>query len=150
MKKNDHSIWTIAFTLLFSAILAIPVYAQDQPMRSREIIEKGTFVEVTGSLRLMGGEWFLSVDQVLYQLYTAPLEFRMEWDFTMEEHKQVAVTGFYYSQDGDPAGVIAVSTITMDGKEFRFREDDGTPRWRGRGAGTTPGDGTRSGRGPGS
>lgn len=150
MKKNNHNIWTIAFTLLLSAILTIPAYAQNQPMRSREIVENGTFVEVTGNLRHMGGEWFLSVDQVLHQLYTAPSLYREEWGATMEEHKQATVTGFYYSPEGDPAGVIAVSTITMDGKQFRFREDDGTPRWRGRGAGTTPGDGTRSGRGPGS
>jgi len=150
MKKTDHSIWKLALVLFFSTILAIPAYAQDQPMRSREIVEKGTFVEVTGNLRQMGGEWFLSVDQVLHQLYTAPLLYREEWGVTMEEHKEATVTGFYYSPDGDPAGVIAVSTITLDGKEFRFRDDEGTPRWRGRGAGTTPGDGTRSGRGPGS
>lgn len=150
MKKTDHSIWKLALALFFSTILAIPAYAQDQPMRSREIVEKGTFVEVTGNLRQMGGEWFLSVDQVLHQLYTAPLLYREEWGVTMEEHKEATVTGFYYSPDGDPAGVIAVSTITLDGKEFRFRDDEGTPRWRGRGAGTTPGDGTRSGRGPGS
>lgn len=150
MKNNDHSILKLALVLFFSTILAIPAYAQDQPMRSREIVEKGTFVEVTGNLRQMGGEWFLSVDQVLHQLYTAPLLYREEWGVTMEEHKEATVTGFYYSPDGDPAGVIAVSTITLDGKEFRFRDDEGTPRWRGRGAGTTPGDGTRSGRGPGS
>jgi len=150
MKKNDHSICTFAIALLLSCILAIPAFAQDQPMRSREIIEKGTFVEITGSLRHMGGEWFLAADQVLHQLYTAPPELREEWGVPMEANKQATVTGFFYSPEGDPAGVIAVSTIAMDGKEFRFREDDGTPRWRGRGAGTTPGDGTRSGRGPGS
>ena len=150
MTKNDHSILKLALVLFFSVILAIPAYAQDQPMRSREIVENGTFVEVTGNLRQMGGEWFLAVDQVLHQLYTAPLLYREEWGVTMEEHKEATVTGFFYSPDGDPAGVIAVSTITLDGKEFRFRDDEGTPRWRGRGAGTTPGDGTRSGRGPGS
>jgi len=148
MKKNDLSIPTLALMLLLSAILVIPAYAQDQPMRSREIIDKGTFVEATGNLRHMGGEWFLAVDQVLHQLYTAPPELRKEWDVPMEEQKQATVTGFFYSPDGGPAGVIAVSTITLNGKEFWFREDDGTPRWRGRGAGTTPGDGTRSGRGP--
>jgi len=148
MKKNNHSIWKIAFVLLFSAILAIPAYAQNQPMRSREIVEKGTFVEVTGELRLMAEEWFLSVDQVLHQLHVAPLLYREEWGVTMEEHKEATVTGFFYSPEGDPAGVIAVSTMILDGEKFRFREDDGTPRWRGRGAGTTPGDGSRSGRGP--
>ena len=150
MKKNDLSIPALALTLLLSAILVIPVYAQDQPMRSREIIDNGTFVEVTGNLRHMGGEWFLAVDQVLHQLYTAPPELRQEWGVPLEEQKHASVTGFFYSPDGDPAGVIAVSTITIDSKQYRFREDDGTPRWRGRGAGTTPGDGTRSGRGPGS
>jgi len=82
MKKNNHSIWTLALALLISSIVAIPAFlqasapelntaaapesqsSQDQPMRSREIIEKGTFVEITGSLRHMGGEWFLAADQV--------------------------------------------------------------------------------------
>lgn len=149
MKKNHHSILKLTIVLLFLVLLAIPAYAQDQPMRSREIIDNGTFVEISGNLRHMGREWFLAVDHVLHSLYTAPAELREEWGIPMEEHKKVTVTGFYYSPDGDPAGVIAVSKITLDGKEFRLREDDGTPRWRGRGAGTTPGDGTRSGRGGG-
>ncbi len=109
-----------------------------QPMRSRQIIEEGTMVEVTGMLRKMGGGWFIAVDQALHQLYTAPADFKEQSGISLKEGEQAVVTGFYHAEEGEVTGIIAVSTITTDGKEYRFREDDGTPMWRGRGSGGSP------------
>ena len=107
-------------------------------MRSRKIIEEGIQVEVEGMLRKMGGGWYIAVDQVLHQMLMAPDDFRQKTGFSPQEGKQAKVTGFFYAEEGEMTGNIAISTITVDGKEYRFREDDGTPLWRGRGSGGSP------------
>ena len=109
-----------------------------QPMRSRQIIENGTMVEVTGMLKKMGGGWFIAVDQALHQLYTAPSEFKEQRNISLKEGEHAVITGFYHAEEGEVTGIIAVCTITMNGNEIRFREDDGTPKWRGRGSGGSP------------
>jgi len=155
MKKNKYLLLTLTIILAMSFVpwqtSAYPTFSDSvdleiapqevmaqQPMRSRQIIENGTMVEVTGLLKKMGGGWFIAVDQALHQLYTAPSDFKEQRNISLKEGEQVVITGFYHAEEGEVTGIIAVCTITTNGKEIRFREDDGSPMWRGRGSGGSP------------
>ena len=114
----------------------LQVTQAQQPMRSRQIIEEGTRVEVAGMLKRMATDgWYFAVDQVLHQIYFAPSDFLENADVPLKEGKEAIINGYFLAEEGEMTGIIAVNTIMIDGKEFRFREDDGTPLWRGRGSG---------------
>lgn len=106
-----------------------------QPMRSRRIIDEGVWITAEGTVRKMGGGWFIAVENVLHQLYLAPETYKIEKGFDIEEGAPAMIQGYFLSEEDEVTGVIAVCTIFLDGKEYRFREDDGTPMWRGRGSG---------------
>lgn len=112
---------------------------RQQLQRSRDIVEKGLSVAMDGSLRKMGDRWFLAAEHTLHELLFGLESYVQETGIALESGKQVRLTGFYHAPDDDPAGVIVVNTVIMDGETYRFREDDGSPLWRGRGRGTGTG-----------
>ncbi len=107
-----------------------------QPMRSRQIIEDGELVELTGKLLRMSGSWLLFVDEVGHELYLAPLDYQRRVGLAIADEKEAVVNGYFYSEEDGKAGIIAVCTIKVDGRKFRIRRDDGQPMWEGRGRGS--------------
>lgn len=103
---------------------------RDQRIRSRQIIENGTFVDVTGNLRQMGGEWFLAVEGVLHQLRLGPEAFREQLGIQLENQMHAAVRGFFLIPDGEMTGILLVCTMSVNDQVYRFREDDGTRLWQ--------------------
>lgn len=127
---------TKAILLILLLGVAMDVMAAEQPMRSREVFEKGSPAEMSGTLRKMGGGWYLAAGNLLHQVYLAPDEYKEEVGLDVVEGEPVTINGYFYAEEGEPTGIIAVTVITVDGKEFRLREDDGRPMWRGRGTGS--------------
>ena len=117
---------------------------QQQLQRSREIVDQGLSIAMDGSLRKLGDRWFLTAEHTLHELLFGLDAFVQELGLTLESGKQVRVTGFYHAPDDDPAGIIVVNSLVMDEQTYRFREEDGTPLWRGRGRGTGTGSRVRT------
>ncbi len=108
---------------------------QQQPMRSRAIIENGERIEMKGLLKRMGGSWLLIVDGVNHELFLAPLDYQRKIGLAMADDKEAVIHGYFRSNENEEAGIIAVCTIELDGREFRIRNDDRSPMWQGGGRG---------------
>jgi len=104
-------------------------------------VQLGELDTVTGILKTEFGEWFLSSNDVTYEIHMGDHDHRKEIGINLEEGKKVTAAGFFYQQEDMENVDIAVTALTIDGEEYRFREDDGTPLWRGQGL--------ESGQGPG-
>ncbi len=103
---------------------------RDQRIRSSQIIETGAFVDVNGSLRQMGGEWFLAVDGVLHQLRLGPETFREQIGIQLESQVQTSVRGYFLIPEGEMTGILLVCAMSIGDQVYRFREDDGTRLWQ--------------------
>jgi len=75
----------------------------------------------------MNAEWYIDTEQGSYMLHLGNHSFVTETGVELADGKQCKVEGFYSGED------IAVISITVDGKTYRFRNQDGTPLWAGSG-----------------
>lgn len=134
--------------------------AEASRLKGRDFVRLGKMETLTGTLKRMRGEWFLTVKDVDHELHLGDHEHRAKTGIALEVGKTATVKGFVYKQEKSEQVDVAVCTITLDGKEYRFRNDDGSPLWRGRSAGqggagagqgtaAGPGDGTGRGAGAG-
>lgn len=110
-----------------------------QELRGRDFVRLGEFTNVSGVLKPERGEWFLVSGGDIYEIHLGDHEHRARTGISLAEGKKAAVAGFLYEQEGASAKDVAVCTIAVDGREYRFREDDGTPLWRGRSSGAGQG-----------
>ena len=110
-----------------------------ESLKGRDFVRLGEPGSVEGSLKRARGEWFLVAGNETYELHLGDHAHRAATGINLEEGKHAEVTGFIYAREGRDEVDIAVCTILLDGTEYRFREDDGTPLWRGSGAGLGPG-----------
>ncbi len=108
-------------------------------LKGRDFVRLGERGTVEGILRPMRGEWFLAAYDAVYELHLGDHGHRAATDINLEEGKHAEVTGFIYAREGGDEADIAVCTILLGGKEYRFRDDDGAPLWRGSGSGDGPG-----------
>ncbi len=104
-------------------------------LRGRDFVVLGKPAELAGTLLTEFGEWFLAVNGIIHELHLGDHAHRADTGIKLEEGKPAEVTGFLYAREGDDTVDVAVCVISLDGEEYRFREDDGTPLWRGRGSG---------------
>jgi hypothetical protein len=102
-------------------------------LRGKDFVELGDFGTRTGKLKSEKGEWFLEVADRIYEIHLGDHTHRKNIGIQLNEGKEVTVTGFIYRQANSKMIDIAVCTILDSEKEYRFREDDGTPLWRGSG-----------------
>jgi hypothetical protein len=104
-------------------------------LRGRDFVRLGELGTVTGTLKPDKGEWFLHTEENIYEIHLGDHEHRAKTGIKLEEGKTAQATGFIYTQEGSETIDISVCTIVLDEKEYRFREDDGTPLWQGCGSG---------------
>ncbi len=124
------------FTAGDSSIFNPPVEETHiQQVQSRDVVESGMMVTVTGNLKKVGGEWYLVVENIMYEILMGREEFVKKVGIPLEEDKEVAINGFFHAEGDELTGTIVPATIELDGEVYRFREDNGTPIWRGQGGG---------------
>lgn len=134
MKKNCRIVIIISTIGLLTTGLFEESRAQDG-QRSREIITSGVQMTLSGSLKPVGGRWFIAVENVLHEIILGHPDYIESEGVSLEEGKEVVVNGYFHAEADEATGVMAVCTLEMDGRKYRFREDDGTPLWGGRGTG---------------
>lgn len=93
----------------------------------RDMVADGAFASVSGMLVYESSEWYLKTDEKTYQLHLGNKEYLESTGIDLQEGAECSIEGFLLGQD------IAVSSVTLDGKTYNFREKDGTPMWAGRG-----------------
>lgn len=125
------------FLILTLTVFTVLIYTgETEPearLRGRDFVRLGEFGNISGTLKPDRGEWFLQTEELLYEIHLGDHEHRAKTGIKLEEGKKGEVTGYIYAQEGSEIIDVAVCTIVLDGKEYRFRNDDGTPLWRGRG-----------------
>lgn len=124
---------------------AVP--GEDARLRGRDFVRLGELKTLSGQLKPVHGEWYLVVDGVDHELHLGDHEHRAKTGIRLEKGKAAVVRGFVYRQEKVRYVDVAVCNITLDGREYRFRNDDGSPLWRGRSAGDGAGEGEKSGQG---
>lgn len=125
--------------------------ATERELRGRDFVRMGEFIEITGTLKPERGEWFLIAGDGVYEIHLGDHSHRASTGITLEEGKKASVRGYVYKREGAGETDIAVCSVLIDGKEYRFREDDGTPLWKGQSAGRGHGtpEAEKQGGGPG-
>ncbi len=103
-------------------------------LQGRELVELGELKTVSGVLKTDEEEWFLETEEGLYEIHFGDHNYREKIGLKPEAGKKAEVIGFVYQQEGIKEIDIAACNMNFEGKEFRFRERDGTPLWQGEGA----------------
>jgi len=127
-----------AAILLPAAILfhvAVLYTESGTSLRGRDFVRLGGAGTVTGTMTSIEGEWFLEAGDEVYELHFGDHRHRAETGISLEEGIEAAVFGFILEGTSGLSSDIAVCSIVIDGEVFRFREEDGTPLWRGQGDG---------------
>lgn len=119
---------------------------EEDRLKGRDFVRLGEFKALKGTLQRVRGEWILMVDGASYELHLGDHDHRVATGIRLEPEKIAEVTGFVYAQEGAEDIDVALCTVTLDGTEYRFRQDDGTPLWRGRSGGQGAGPGRGQGR----
>jgi hypothetical protein len=125
---------------LFSALLVAVVFTslfvsagatEEKASRlyGRDYVSMGTLGVLSGVLFEENDEWYLKANNGTYALHIGNHSYREETGIDLKADKNIDVTGFIYKND------VSVCTIVIEGKEYRFRDDDGRPKWAGRGRG---------------
>jgi hypothetical protein len=106
---------------------AVGLYASD--VLGREVVEQGSLQTLSGALSSEEGEWYLTTGGALYAVHLGNHDFVDSLDWELKEGADVNLTGFVYGED------IAVVNLTIDGKTFSLRTENGAPLWAGMGQG---------------
>ena len=126
MKKHGLLL-TILALLVLSGICSFTTKAEEKTLSGKDFVKLGKLGTVSGSLLEQADEWYVKVQNVVYVIHMGNHDFRSKTDIPLENGKNAIVTGFIHGKD------IAVCTITIDHKKYRFRDDDGAPLWAGNG-----------------
>jgi hypothetical protein len=106
--------------------------------RMRKNDDLGTAATVKGSLVSLDTEWYLKSGGSTYELHFGNRRYLESTGMVPLEGASCTVQGFLYGHE------LVVSEIEMEGKTFRFRDEEGIPLWAERRSGAY-GRGTRLG-----
>ena len=106
-----------------------PPAMRNAELKGRTIVESGNSITVEGALKQNGHEWQLVSASGIHNIHLGPEEYRESQGVEIAEGLQAVVTGFSVEED------IAVCSITVAGKTYIFRTEDGRPAWAGGGQG---------------
>lgn len=106
----------------------------NEQLRGRDFVDLGEYKELAGTLKQVKHEWVLITNESEYELHLGNHDHRAKTGIELEEGRQITAKGYVYTPKGASKGDIAVCVIILDNKEYRFRQDDGTPLWRGMGS----------------
>lgn len=110
-----------------------PHQKTDDALRGRDFVRLGQKDTLSGTVTQIKGEWYLITPEKKYELHLGDHNHRKRIGIQLSENAEIKVTGFVYHQENQKIIDIAVCTLILEGKEYRFRDDDGTPLWQGRG-----------------
>ncbi len=94
-------------------------------LEGRAIVEKGEPITVEGTLKQYGDEWQLVSESGIHDIHLGPEEYRESQGIKLEEGMKATVTGFSIDEE------IAVCSMSISGKTYVFRNEDGRPAWAG-------------------
>jgi hypothetical protein len=130
MKKTTFlSILSVALVINGIIVFASATEEKASKLYGRDFVSMGTLGALSGVLFEENDEWYLKSNNSTYALHIGNHSYRKETGIDLKADKRIDVTGFIYKND------VSVCTIKIDGKEYRFRNDDGSPKWAGRGNG---------------
>jgi len=120
---------TIALVIAAGSALALA----DGPW-GRDILKKGTVVNLEGTLRYEDPEWKLETGSGSYLLHFGNRAYLSETGIKLNEGEPVSVEGALSGDD------LVVFSARVGGKTYRFRDENGVPLWVRRGNKTNCGD----------
>ena len=129
MKKTLLLSVLVTATVIFSATVSVNATESASKLSGRDYVSMGKLGALSGTLFEKDGEWFLRSINSTYELHIGNHTYRDETGINLKADKQVDITGFIYEDN------VSVCVINIDNKEYRFRTDDGSPMWAGRGNG---------------
>lgn len=118
-------ILAVVLAFVSSAVFAFDTTARwysGNADRERIVVD-GVEVSVEGTLRYEAPFWYLDTANGSYELHLGSRNFMSESGIQLTEGSKCSVHG--YRADDD----IAVSNMTMDGKMYTFRDQNGMPLW---------------------
>jgi hypothetical protein len=113
--------------LLFSEVNLIAVNAEAKNLSGKDLVRLGKLGSISGPLLEKEGEWYLKTKNGVYNLHFGNHQYRAKTGIELKSEKTVTVKGFIHNKD------VAVCTITINNKNYRFRQDDGVALWSGTG-----------------
>jgi hypothetical protein len=127
----NRSLFSVLLTVVVISSSAISVNAAESAseLSGKDYVSIGKLDSLSGTLFEKDGEWYLTVEHETYDLHFGNETYRNKIGINLKAGAVVAVTGYVYEKN------VSVCTITLGGKEYRFRKDDGTPMWTGQGNG---------------
>jgi len=103
-------------------------------LQGMDLVKLGEYQTVSGILKTDKDEWFLETEDGVYEIHFGDHDYREKIGLKPEVDRKAEVIGFVYHQEGKKEIDIAACNMKFEGKEYRFRERDGTPLWQGEGA----------------
>ena len=97
-------------------------------LTGRDIVEEGTFTTLEGSLLSQGTEWYLSTQNGSYQIHFGNKNYLSSTGIELVDGARCTIDGIASGKD------IAVTTATIAGIAYSFRDENGTPLWAGEGS----------------
>lgn len=113
--------------LVLSGMWPLVAEAEEKTLSGKDFVRLGKQGTISGPLSEQAGEWYVKDKNIVYAIHLGNHEFRAKTGIQLKNGKNAIVMGFIYGKD------IAVCTITIDNKKYRFRNEDGSPLWAGSG-----------------
>ncbi len=98
-----------------------------ESLSGRDIVERGAKVSLSGILIDEGGEWSLKVAERIYAVHLGNYQVLYPEGLALADGLRASVSGFLVGED------LSAVSLSVDGADYRFRGEDGTPLWAGRG-----------------
>jgi len=95
----------------------------------RDIVDRGTRIEVEGSLVYEDGEWALKTASETYDVHLGNYSVLYPEGLGLKDGEKATVKGFVVGDD------ISAVSLTAGEKTYAFRGEDGRPLWAGNGNG---------------
>ncbi|MBN1699439.1 MAG: hypothetical protein JW881_18100 [Spirochaetales bacterium] len=126
--------------LVMALVIAAAFYGTAE---GRDVVDRGEYHELDGTLYSDGAEYYLDTGSVVYSIHLGPDWYSTEIGFPADVRDHAVVKGFVCDMDAAPVA------ITLADEVYAFRGDDGRPLWAGRGNGRNRPAGGGTGRGTG-
>lgn len=120
----------ILLIFAFILLVSISIFAE---LKGRDIVEKGKIREVNGYLTSDGNEWYLKTSDDKMLIHFGPEFYREEIGLNLKENMDIDIKGFIYKNEISPI------LIKFNGNKYTFRDENGKPKWAGKGHGTRQG-----------
>ncbi|MGL1892325.1 MAG: hypothetical protein OCD02_11905 [Spirochaetaceae bacterium] len=118
----NKGLFTIILTFLSFSLFA-------DSYTGRELADSGEIKTISGTLNIINGESYIKSSYTLYQLHMGPEEYMEQINYAPDLETLLTVEGFFINEH------IAPITVILNNKKYNFRDNNGSPMWRGSGQG---------------